>query len=180
MLIYLGGYKTSIGTTGIHVRVSVKPVSGTTHEVTFETDGDAQVSQITYYRMSFDRDTLALFTYPIVFDTWVFSGVNSTQIDPVYSLDIKYFQYRSFLMGLRSVVFSYALASATISFVLDLRGESGNFFWLPDSMGQPSYTYLEGDVFHSRVPTCNAAYPLFSVSDERCHDLCAARHFRPS
>ena len=164
MLIYLGGYKTNIGTTGIHVKVSVKPVSGTTHEVTFETDGDAQVSQITYFRMSFNHDNLALFTYPVVFDTWIYSGANSTQIDPASSLNVNYFQYRNYLMGLRAVVFSYALASATISFMLDLRGPT-DFFWFPDSMIQPSYTYLEGDVFHSRVPTCNATYPLYCTSD---------------
>ena len=58
MLIYIGGYKTRIGTTGIYVKLDVEVIDGVRHRIKYETSGDAVISEITYYRISFDKTAL--------------------------------------------------------------------------------------------------------------------------
>ena len=76
MLIYLVGFKTDIGTTGIFMKLDVQTIDGTTHLVSFQTSGNAKVSEITYYRMSYDETALVAPGNRVI-ENWDLSGVDS-------------------------------------------------------------------------------------------------------
>ena len=82
MLIYLGGYKTKIGATGIYIKLDVEIIDGVTHRIKYETSGDAEVSEITYFRISFDKTALEE-PGDRILESWAFGGMNNTEfIEP--------------------------------------------------------------------------------------------------
>lgn len=104
-MVFLAGFKMNLGTTGTYINLTSRIESATTHSITIGTRGDAQVLEVCYFRIAFDKTAITQ-GYVSYLDSLYFEGANSTQFPTNTPVTPANFKYRNYLMGFNQISLS--------------------------------------------------------------------------